>query len=390
MLPPPPYHNPFPTLVDALDTAIRTDLENVRLWHFVGLLVCTGAVFIGLICEVGEISHDVIGFFRERQIEWEYDATPVLLRKNREPSHKIKMWAAVGWLLIVLGVGGEGVFDGFISWADSTLQTFNTIVLRATQKEAGSAAESAKIAHEEAGAVKDLANEARADAKDALVRARSAQRSLAKAEQDAGKAQTAASNALATATDASNRATNAETLLGKAEAEANNAGSAASNALILAQNAHREADSFESELERLKKQAEDRVLNEYQQEQIRLKILPFLFTPYELESADTDEAENLLFEIDSALTSAGWIYKPSESKVFRFAGNMPDGRTFDFAHGGRGVEIGLTKALQQRFKIAADELVKALNSEGITAKVVTLPDNDPSPNNVHIMVLNKP
>lgn len=56
----------------------------------------------------------------------------------------------------------------------------------------------------------------------------------------------------------------------------------------------------------------------------------------------------------------------------------------------KGIEIGLTSALMVKFKPAADALAKALNFEGISAIVAKLPDNDPSPNNIHIIVGTKP
>lgn len=286
----PTYPSPLPEIVEVLDAAIRADLETVRYEYFVWLLICTGAVFVGLVCEVGEIWHDVI-------------------RKGHEPSHNVKRWAAIGWLLIVLGVGGEGVFEGFVSWTDSTLQTFNNILLEATQREAGSAAQSATTAHEESTAAKTESDAAKLSAGEALTRAHAAERSLAKAESDAGKAQTEAASALTTAIDAAARAGKAEASLGKVESEAKNAENSALNALAVAREARQEAASFESDLARLKQQAEDRILDEYQQDQVKQRVQPFVLTPYELAVADTPEAEHLLTEIDAAVGSAGWLYR---------------------------------------------------------------------------------
>jgi hypothetical protein len=150
LLPPPPPLNPIPHLIEVLDAAVRSDLESLRFSYFVKLLVLTGFVFVGLGFEVGEILHDVIGYFRRRKIDWEYEATPAFIREKREPSHKIKMFAAVGWLLIVIGVGGEGYFEGFVSWADSTLQTFNNILLADAQRTSVVANERSSAAYERA------------------------------------------------------------------------------------------------------------------------------------------------------------------------------------------------------------------------------------------------
>jgi hypothetical protein len=161
------------------------------------------------------------------------------------------------------------------------------------------------------------------------------------------------------------------------------------DALNLAREARQETASFESDLARLKQQAADRVLDEYQQEQVKLRVEPFLGTPYELFVADTPEAEKLLVEIDSAVGSAGWLYRASENKGFRLTKTLPNGHEISQVTV-KGVEIGLTPALLVKLKPAADALAKALNSEGIAAFVVKLPENDPSPNNIHIMVGNKP
>jgi hypothetical protein len=298
----PAYPNPLPKIVEILDAAIRADLESLRYEYFVGLLICTGAVFAGLVCEVGEIWHDVIGFFNRRQFAHEYESTPALFRKEREPSHGVKMWTAVGWLLIVIGVGGEGVFDGLVSWADSTLQTFNNILLGATQKEAGDAAKSAKIAHDESTAATTEADAAKLSAGEALARAHSAEQSLQRAESDAGKAQIAAASALATATDASTRAGKAEASLGKAEAEAQNAEGSASNALTLASGVRKEADSFERELDRIRL---PRTL--IRQTDFNLKMSQFIGTEYTFASVFQDEESISFLQIlDAALRDAGW------------------------------------------------------------------------------------
>jgi len=240
-----------------------------------------------------------------------------------------------------------------------------------------------------ANSAKTEADTAKLSAGEALTRAHAAERSLTKAEEDAGKAQALAVSALTTATDASTRAGKAEVSLGRAETEAKNAESSASDALLLAREARQEAASFESDLARLKQQAADRVLDEYQQAQVELKIAPFLGTPYELAGSETPEAEKLLAEIDAAVDSAGWIYKGSESKAFRFTKKLHNGHEVEQMTL-KGVEIGLSTALLAKLKPAADALAKALSSEGIAAIVVRLHDDDASPNNIHIMVGSKP
>jgi len=193
------------------------------------------------------------------------------------------------------------------------------------------------------GVAETKADEAETKSGEALTRAHAAERSLDKAENDAGKAQTVAASALATATNASTRAGKAEASLGKAEAEAKNAESSALDALTLAREARGEAASFERDLARVKKQASDRLLDEYQQAEVAQKVELFLGSPYELGSLDTPEAANLLFEIDATLTSAGWIYKASEDKTFRFIGTLRNRKEFEYIHGRNAVQIGGTR-----------------------------------------------
>jgi hypothetical protein len=368
-----------PELANKIDDLMKDDLLYWRSLCFGWLLLATKIVVVGLVIEGSELIYEMFLIVRRkvREHRWGFR-----LLKAEIPEW-MKIVAFVGWLLIVVGVSGEWIADGIVSDADRNIEAFNAILLRDANKAAGDAKASAKTAHEEADAVKGIADEAREDAKDALAKARTAQRELAHAEADAAKAQGVASNALTNATDASARATKAEASLGKAEVEAKNAERSALNALNL-------AHAFESELAQLKKKAADRVLNEDQQKRVALKIAPFLGSPYELGSVDTSEAETLLGELDAALSSTGWIYKASEDKSFRFIGNMRNGKQFEFVHGGNGVEIGVCKAVEARLKPAADRLAKALNSEEIVAFVMILPDDNPSPNNIHIMILGKP
>jgi hypothetical protein len=187
----------------------------------------------------------------------------------------------LGWILILLGVIGEGLFEGATSWADSKLQDWSNTLLLNAEALTGNAAKSAKIAHEEANAVKGIADEARADAKDALVKAQAAQRELAHAETDANKAQTLATNALATATEASSSAARAAASLEKAEAEAKGAESSASNALALATGARREVESFkdklvsaEHDLDALRDRVQPRHISEDKKKALVDKLLP--------------------------------------------------------------------------------------------------------------------
>lgn len=93
-------------------------------------------------------------------------------RKSNERLHRfervIKKIAFVGWLLIGLGVSGEGVFEGFQNRAEGQLQTFNAILLRDARLTAGTAKESAQGAADASSLARDEANRATASSSNAL------------------------------------------------------------------------------------------------------------------------------------------------------------------------------------------------------------------------------
>lgn len=120
--------------LESLDHAIRNDLQSWRTLFFNWLLVTTGIVAIGVIMEAPEIWYEV--------------GTAILGLRRKKTEHRhapplVTISAAIGWLLIVLGVVGELFTDGLVSWADAKLQNFDEIVLEDTLRTAGNARESA-------------------------------------------------------------------------------------------------------------------------------------------------------------------------------------------------------------------------------------------------------
>lgn len=345
-----------------LDNLDRSQSSLHHWLHFWTFLVVVGVV-MEVVFVVWEYAEDLYEFRRG------------IVRPPEKPSILLLILGLLGAGLVAVGVAGELYIDVQAGKLETQIRKANEDRFLLLSKEAGDAASSAKTAHEELRAVSEEAAAAKQDSN--------------KAKATAGASETEARSALYQAKEAGARAGKAEASLGKAEAEAKSAETSASNALTLAREARQEAASFESDLTRLKQQAADRVLDEYQQEQVRLRIAPFLGTPYELAVADSPEAEKLMAEIDAALGSAGWAYKVSESKTFRLTKKLRNGHQVDQISL-RGVEIGLTTALWVKLKPAADGLAKALTSEGIASTVVTLPQDDPSPNNIHIMVGTKP
>lgn len=105
----------------------------------------------------------MLGVFLEEAELWlpsgkpRLDMTKGILRPSRWHKWK-KEIARIGWILIILGVAGEGLFEAAVSSADGMLQDFNDTLLASATEQAGDAATSAKVAHGEADTVKQQAD----------------------------------------------------------------------------------------------------------------------------------------------------------------------------------------------------------------------------------------
>ncbi|MFI5069553.1 MAG: hypothetical protein ACHP8A_01580 [Terriglobales bacterium] len=138
---------------------------------------------------------------------WEYiddlrDCKRSLLYPPVKPNLPLFALGFLGAALVAAGVAGELFVESKIATVETCIRKGNDQLSLLLSREAGDAAQSAKTAHDEADAVKGIADKARADAKDALAKAQAAQRELAHAETDAAKAQSGASSALDTANEA--------------------------------------------------------------------------------------------------------------------------------------------------------------------------------------------
>lgn len=117
--------------------AARSALEGKEELWFICLLIASGGVAIGCVLEIPETLADLR--------EWRK------LRKEgtESPSWRVPM-AAVGLLLVVLGVIGEGVFEALVSINETALRAHDEQALADTIKEAGTAKDSAEKAQEAA------------------------------------------------------------------------------------------------------------------------------------------------------------------------------------------------------------------------------------------------
>jgi hypothetical protein len=128
------------------------------------------------------------------------------LRKFKRIVKKIGFW---GWLLIVLGVAGEGIFETLQNRAEGELQTFNQILLTDAQRRAGSAKDSAEVASSAASNAIDESAKATASASNALNIASGARREADSFENDIRSAKTQAAEAESHLAEALKQAANA-------------------------------------------------------------------------------------------------------------------------------------------------------------------------------------
>jgi len=263
-------------------------------------------------------------------------------------------------MLFVLGLFGAGLVAAGVSgefWKESQIAAVETCIRKGNDalflllsKEAGDAAASAKIAHAEADAVKGIADEARADAKDALEKAKAAKRELAHAEADAAKAQTVASRALSTAEKAESKL--ADVLQRVAIAE--------------------------RETARIKGELADRELTDGQLKVIADKLKAYSGQEYNV-TAYWESKESLGFanRIHEALQLANW--KIVETDKWR-----------GLMGGVIGVFVGYHPEADERTQQAARALVTALSLEGIQAQPqVENPKNNPKHNKISLTVGSK-
>ncbi|SPE27910.1 hypothetical protein SBA7_1160006 [Candidatus Sulfotelmatobacter sp. SbA7] len=116
---------------------LRGDIEEIRSKYFRLLLVCTIIVAVGVVVE--EIEH------LASTGKWH------------------EMLKRLGWLLVIIGVLGEGIFEAATTSADSVLQDFNNTLLAIATDQAGRASKSAKTAHDEAKGAGIEADKAKTD-----------------------------------------------------------------------------------------------------------------------------------------------------------------------------------------------------------------------------------
>jgi hypothetical protein len=128
----------------ALEIAARDHLKGLRDWNFDCLLACTFAVGVGLLMELPEIVHDMCEIYGRKSRERKYWLTPSIDRREYPKRDWVKTWSAAGWILIVLGVMGEGWFEERVSKYDSALSNMTDAIVAEAKKESANAEATAK------------------------------------------------------------------------------------------------------------------------------------------------------------------------------------------------------------------------------------------------------
>ena len=111
------------SLVAKNDELARSDLEALRTIFFVCLVAATIAVFAGVVLEEGEA--------------WMHAIKHLLPLDPITVYRWAKRLVKIGWILIVIGVAGEGIFEVLVTRADDILGTFDNILLTEARKDAG-------------------------------------------------------------------------------------------------------------------------------------------------------------------------------------------------------------------------------------------------------------
>jgi hypothetical protein len=175
-----------PLVGQAIGLATKANLQHWRDIYFDCLLACTGIVGLGLLMEVLEIKHDVLEAVGRKSRELKYRlALPIDRREYPEASPLAKVLSTVGWVLIVVGVTGEGVFEGFVSKYDAALSRVTDTVVAEAQRESANAEATAKGFDAQIAESDAKAKSAEATAKQFEAQIAGAQRDAAESKKEA-------------------------------------------------------------------------------------------------------------------------------------------------------------------------------------------------------------
>ncbi len=125
-----------PELIRRLDELVRNNDQSLRDWFFGGLIVFTVVVGAGVFLEFAE--HLPIRTTRFNADGW------LVVRHGVAQWKKRAEW--ISTIVVLIGLAGEGLFEGLTSRADNILQTFNEVLVENAQLQASEADERAASA----------------------------------------------------------------------------------------------------------------------------------------------------------------------------------------------------------------------------------------------------
>lgn len=328
-----------PDAINAMDNGIRDDLQAFSQSLFAGVVWSAIVVVIGVAMEGPEILHELwprtFTFFATGS-----------LGRIRRVGRWLKLIGFVGWMLVVVGVAGEGIFEMLQNRAEGQLQTFNDILLADAQRNAGSARSSAV----------EAANAA------------------SRADSESDKATQASASAMALAggltdkiTSANEKAADAVSRLAGAEQQ-------------LADATRREA-SAEEKLRWLKT---PRTLRNASALSSLLK--QFEGTEYSFPTCFAeDESISLLKQIDAALHAAGWkrvAPSPVPMISMNVFGDKPDERVGLGTLTGVEIEVDSTESTDSLNSKPSTEWPKPVQVGGFLKNALSASIDPPSDSNV--------
>jgi hypothetical protein len=191
-----------PEYARQLDVTMRGDLDCWATFWFWILIASTVAVVFGLLAELPEVWAEVLrptwrwakNFFNTRVKKhefngWEKVCPELAILGHTELRSRWKTTigasALLGWILVAVGVAGEGIAEYFVNDAETELRAFDQAELTETQNSANSAAAAASLAD-------TFSDRADATSKSALGKSKEANDAADNAQQKAGAAEASA------------------------------------------------------------------------------------------------------------------------------------------------------------------------------------------------------
>jgi hypothetical protein len=121
-----------PEIIRGLDAKVRFDLQRFSDGFFFWVIVSAGIVVVGCALEGPEIFHELFPKLFSF-ITWPSND------RLKQFEHWTKKVGMIGWVLVVLGIAAEGIFEVYDHRASGFLQTFDEVLLTTAQRDTAEA-----------------------------------------------------------------------------------------------------------------------------------------------------------------------------------------------------------------------------------------------------------